>query len=244
MNKYDVFQKMIEESNSIVFFGGAGTSTDCGLPDFRGTNGLYSGEMEKQYAYPPETMLSHTFYERHTEEFFDFYRNEMIFDWAKPNEFHEKLVALEKSGKLKAIVTQNIDSLHQKAGSQNVIELHGSTARNYCTCCHKFFDEAFVKNYDGVPRCDECGAVVKPDVVLYEESLSDASVSNAIRAISQADMLIVAGTSLSVYPAAMYIDYFTGDNLVIINKQPTPRDKHAELVFAESVTDVFSHLDL
>ena len=233
---------IIQKSNNIVFFGGAGTSTDCGLPDFRGTDGIYTNK-DKKYKYPPETMLSHTFYKNHTEEFFEYYKNEMIFDWAEPNEFHKKLVELEKSGKLKAIITQNIDGLHQKAGSKTVYEIHGATSRNYCTKCHKFYTEEFVKNSVGIPKCT-CGGIIKPDVTLYEEQLPQDTVNKALAAISGADTLIVAGTSLSVYPAASYLDWFTGGTIVIINKQSTNRDGYADLVIKESVTKVFENIEV
>lgn len=231
---------IINNSSKIVFFGGAGTSTDCGLPDFRSANGLYNKGGSK-YKYPPETMLSHSFYKNHTEEFFEFYKNEMIFDWAKPNDFHKKLVELEKCGKLHAIITQNIDGLHQKAGSKTVYEIHGSTSKNNCTKCNKFYTEEFVKNSVGIPKCT-CGGIIKPDVTLYEEQLPQDTVNKAIQAISGADTLIIAGTSLSVYPAANYVDYFCGDNIIIINKQSTSRDGCADLVIRESVTKVFKNI--
>ena len=240
---YDKLQQMINESDRIVFFGGAGTSTDCGLPDFRGTKGLYTdGKKEKQYKYPPEHMLHTDFLYQHTAEFFEFYRNEMIFDWAKPNEFHQKLVEMEEKGKLTAIVTQNIDSLHQKAGSRNVIELHGSSARNYCIRCHENYSEDWMVRTTGIPHCEKCGGVVRPEVTLYGEMLNEDAISKAIKHISEADMLIVAGTSLNVYPAAGFIGYFQGKYLVIINKQPTPQDKQADLVINDSVTEVFREL--
>lgn len=238
--KIEQLQHIIDSSNNIVMFGGAGTSTDCGLPDFRGTNGLYT--KPNSYKYPPETMLSHNFYKNHTEEFFEYYRNEMIFDWAEPNEFHKKLVELEEKGKLKAIVTQNIDGLHQKAGSKNVIELHGSSQVNYCEKCKKHYTLDRVKNSVGVPYC-ECGGIIRPDVTLYGENLNDDAINRAIGAISGADALIVAGTSLTVYPAAYYLDYFTGKYIVIINKGSS-NYKYADLVINKSVTDVFKNIKI
>ncbi|MDY4608617.1 MAG: NAD-dependent protein deacylase, partial [Eubacterium sp.] len=198
-------QEIIDHSKNIVFFGGAGVSTESGIPDFRSTDGLYN----QKYDYPPEEILSHTFFVSHTEAFYDFYRDKMLCLTAEPNAAHKKLAELEQKGKLSAVVTQNIDGLHQKAGSKNVFELHGSIHRNYCTQCHKFFDADFIANSVGVPTCD-CGGIIKPDVVLYEEGLDDATVTGAVDAISSADCLIVAGTSLNVYPAAGFIRYFRG----------------------------------
>lgn len=223
-------EKMMEKSSNLVFFGGAGVSTESGIPDFRSVDGLY----HQKFAYPPEVMLSHSFFVEHTAEFFDFYRQKLIVHGAKPNPAHLRLARLEQQGKCKAVVTQNIDGLHQAAGSRKVYELHGSTLRNFCTRCGKFYPVSFIEEAagqgDGVPRCTECGAIVKPDVVLYEEGLDEATLEGAVRAIQNADLLIVGGTSLAVYPAAGLLRYFRGDNLVVINKQPTPADSMATLV--------------
>ncbi len=223
-------EKMIEKSSNLVFFGGAGVSTESGIPDFRSVDGLY----HQKFAYPPEVMLSHSFFVSHTAEFFDFYRQKLIVHGAKPNPAHLRLAHLEQQGKCKAVVTQNIDGLHQAAGSRKVFELHGSTLRNFCTHCGKFYPVSFIEEAagqgDGVPRCTECGGIVKPDVVLYEEGLDEATLEGAVRAIQAADLLIVGGTSLAVYPAAGLLRYFRGDNLVVINKQPTPADSMATLV--------------
>lgn len=228
-------QEIIDHSKNIVFFGGAGVSTESGIPDFRSTDGLYN----QKYDYPPEEILSHTFFVSHTEAFYGFYRDKMLCLTAEPNAAHKKLAELEKKGKLSAVVTQNIDGLHQKAGSKNVFELHGSIHRNYCTQCHKFFDADFIANSVGVPTCD-CGGIIKPDVVLYEEGLDDATVTGAVDAISSADCLIVAGTSLNVYPAAGFIRYFRGKYFVLINRDVTPADKYADLVIHDSVGKVLS----
>ena len=216
MTELEQLQKMIDESNSIVFFGGAGVSTESGIPDFRSVDGLY----HQKYDYPPETILSHTFYRQKTSEFYRFYRDKMLCLSSKPNAAHLKLAELEKAGKLKAVVTQNIDGLHQAAGSKTVYELHGSVLRNYCESCGKFYDAQYILDSEDVPRC-ECGGFIKPDVVLYEEGLDNTVMTNAIRAIASADMLIIGGTSLVVYPAAGLIDYYKGNKLVIINKAPT-----------------------
>ena len=232
------FKSAVSESNYIVFFGGAGVSTESGIPDFRSTDGLYN----QKYKYPPETMVSHTFYVQRTEEFVEFYKDKMLFPEAEPNAAHKKLAELEKEGKLKAIVTQNIDGLHQKAGSKEVLELHGSVHRNYCTKCHKFFDLDYVIKSDGVPKCDECGGIIKPDVVLYEEGLDSSVIARTIDHISHADMLIIGGTSLVVYPAAGLIDYFKGKYLVVINMAPTPRDKNADILINGKIGEVFSKL--
>lgn len=232
------FKSAVSESNYIVFFGGAGVSTESGIPDFRSTDGLYN----QKYKYPPETMVSHTFYVQRTEEFFEFYKDKMLFPEAEPNAAHKKLAELEKEGKLKAIVTQNIDGLHQKAGSKEVLELHGSVHRNYCTKCHKFFDLDYVIKSDGVPKCDECGGIIKPDVVLYEEGLDSSVIARTIDHISHADMLIIGGTSLVVYPAAGLIDFFKGKYLVVINMAPTPRDKNADILINGKIGEVFSKL--
>ena len=230
-------QQMIDESSSIVFFGGAGVSTESGIPDFRSVDGLY----HQKYDYPPETILSHTFFVRKTDEFYRFYRDKMLCLDAKPNAAHLKLAELESAGKLKAVVTQNIDGLHQSAGSKTVYELHGSVLRNYCTQCGKFHDVKFIMNSEGVPRC-ECGGLVKPDVVLYEEGLDNNVMSGAIRAISEADMLIIGGTSLVVYPAAGLVNYYRGNKLVLINKSSTSIDSSADLVIADAIGEVFSQI--
>ena len=230
-------KQIIDESNNIVFFGGAGVSTESGIPDFRSTDGLY----HQQYDYPPETILSHTFYRRKPEEFFRFYRDKMLALDAKPNAAHLKLAQWEKEGKLKAVITQNIDGLHQAAGSKRVLELHGSVLRNYCEKCHKFYDAHHILNSTGVPRC-ECGGSIKPDVVLYEEGLDMRSMQDAISFISQADVLIIGGTSLVVYPAAGLIDYYRGSKLVLVNKTPTSRDSVADLVVAGSIGEIFGAL--
>lgn len=219
-------EELIRDSSNIVFFGGAGVSTESGIPDFRSVDGLY----HQKFDYPPEVMLSHSFFMRHTEEFYRFYREKLIVHGAKPNAAHLRLAALEQEGRLKAVVTQNIDGLHQAAGSRRVYELHGSTLRNYCMKCGKFYDVDFIDKSQGIPRCTECGGIVKPDVVLYEEGLDPDTLEGAVRAIEEADLLIVGGTSLAVYPAAGLLQYFHGRNLVVINKQPTPADHMASLV--------------
>ena len=223
-------EEILQNSHAMVFFGGAGVSTESGIPDFRSVDGLY----HQKFRYPPEEMLSHTFFERHTAEFYDFYRQKLIVHGAKPNAAHLRLAELEREGRCAAVVTQNIDGLHQAAGSKNVFELHGSTLRNYCTRCGKFYPVSFIeeagKTGDGIPRCTDCGGVVKPDVVLYEEGLDEATLEGAVNAIRAADVLIVGGTSLAVYPAAGLLRYFKGDTLVVINKQPTPADGMANLL--------------
>lgn len=228
---------IIRNSNNIVFFGGAGVSTESGIPDFRSVDGLYN----QKYDYPPETILSHTFYRRHTEEFYRFYRDKMLCPDAKPNAAHLKLAEWEKEGKLKAVITQNIDGLHQAAGSKVVLELHGSVLRNYCEKCGKFYDMDYILHTEGVPSCD-CGGSIKPDVVLYEEGLNQNTLQDAVRYISKADVLIIGGTSLAVYPAAGLIDYYTGNKLILINKTPTPRDGAADLVVQGSIGEIFSKL--
>lgn len=230
-------KEMIEESDNIVFFGGAGVSTESGIPDFRSVDGLY----HQKYAYPPETILSHTFYCRKTKEFYDFYKDKMICLDAKPNKAHEYLAKLEEKGKLKAIVTQNIDGLHQMAGSKCVYELHGSVHRNYCTKCHAFYDAKEILDAEDVPRCS-CGGIIKPDVVLYEEGLDSEVLEGAISSIRNADMLIVGGTSLVVYPAAGLIDYYRGNKLVLINKASTGMDQKADLVINGKIGEIFSQL--
>ena len=238
MKNIELLQKMIDESNNIVFFGGAGVSTESGIKDFRSKDGLYN----MKYKYPPETIVSHTFFVRKTEEFYEFYKDKMMALDAKPNKAHEKLAQWEREGKCRAVVTQNIDGLHQMAGSKKVLELHGSIHRNYCTKCGKFFDASYVKNSDGIPRCDDCGGLIKPDVVLYEEGLDNQVVSDAIYAIAHADVLIIGGTSLAVYPAAGMIDYFKGNHLILINKSSTPRDGQADLIINDSIGEVFGQL--
>ena len=230
----DTLRKWIEESRSIVFFGGAGVSTESGIPDFRSVDGLYN----QKYDEPPETIISHSYFLRWPEKFYRFYREKMLYPQAEPNACHIALAKLEEAGKLKAVVTQNIDGLHQKAGSKNVIELHGSVLRNYCMKCGKSYPVSYVMEAEGVPKCS-CGGTVKPDVVLYEESLHDGDMDRAVRAIHKADMLIVGGTSLTVYPAAGLVEYYRGDRLVLINKSPTPYDRYADLTIAESIGEVF-----
>ena len=226
-------EKLIEQSRSIVFFGGAGVSTESGVPDFRSVDGLYN----QTYDYPPEVILSHDFFVQHTEEFFRFYRDKLIVRGAKPNPAHLRLAALEKEGKLKAVITQNIDGLHQAAGSRNVLELHGSIHRNFCTRCGKSYTLDQIAQGTGVPR-SSCGAVIKPDVVLYGEGLDQMVLSRAVRSLQQADLLIVGGTSLSVYPAAGLLDYYGGRELVLINKTETPADKRATLVIRRPIGEV------
>ena len=237
MNEIEQLQAWIDESRRIVFFGGAGVSTESGIPDFRSTDGLYN----QKYKYPPETMLSHTMYERHTEDFYEFYRDKMLYPDAQPNAAHKMLAELEQAGRLSAVVTQNIDGLHQAAGSRTVYELHGSVLRNYCLKCHKQYDLDFILHSEGVPHCT-CGGVIKPDVVLYEEGLDEATIQNSVRAISSADMLIIAGTSLAVYPASGLIRYFEGDRLVVINRSPTPMDEQAGLLINGSVGQILSQI--
>ena len=233
-------EEILRDTRSLVFFGGAGVSTESGIPDFRSVDGLY----HQKFKYPPETILSHTFYKTHTAEFYDFYRQKLIVHGAKPNAAHLRLAKLEREGKCKAVVTQNIDGLHQAAGSKVVYELHGSTLRNYCTHCGKFYPVSFIEEAagqdDGVPRCTECGGIVKPDVVLYEEGLDEEVLSGAVDAIRHADTLIIGGTSLVVYPAAGLIRYFRGDNLVVINMQPTGADASADLCIAKPIGQVLS----
>ena len=229
--------KWVSESKRIVFFGGAGVSTESGIPDFRSVDGLYN----QQYDYPPETILSHPFFMRQTEEFYRFYRNKMLFPNAQPNAAHYKLAQWEREGKLTGVVTQNIDGLHQKAGSEKVYELHGSVLRNYCMRCGKFYDLDFIMNGTGVPKC-ACGGTVKPDVVLYGENLNNDVVNGACSAIAGADMLIIGGTSLNVYPAAGLVDLYRGHRLVLVNLSATPQDSRADLVIHERIGQVFSEL--
>lgn len=233
-------EKIIAESDRIVFFGGAGVSTESGIPDFRSVDGLY----HQKYDYPPETILSHTFWEENPEEFYRFYREKMLIQGAKPNPAHRKLAELEQAGKLKAVVTQNIDGLHQAAGSKAVYELHGSTLRNYCSRCKKKYPVSFLLETTGVPRCTEpnCGAIVRPDVVLYEEGLDSDVIAGAVSAIRKADMLIIGGTSLVVYPAAGLVNYYTGKKLVLINKSQTSMDSLANLAINAPIGEVFSQI--
>lgn len=233
----ELFLKWVGASDNIVFFGGAGVSTESGIPDFRSVDGLYN----QQYDYPPETILSHSFYMRNTEEFYRFYKNKMLYLDAEPSTTHIKLAELEKAGKLKGVITQNMDGLHQKAGSKHVVELHGSVLRNYCERCASFYGADYIVEADGVPICN-CGGRVKPDVVLYEEGLNDADIREAVRLISEADVLIVGGTSLGVYPAAGLIDYYKGDKLVLVNKSETPYDKNANLLIHDALGNVFGAL--
>ena len=224
---------ILSNSNNIVFFGGAGVSTASGIPDFRSSDGLYSKKLGRNFS--PEQAVSHSFFANHTDEFYNFYKKNLVYPDAKPNDCHIALAKLERINKLKAVVTQNIDGLHQAAGSKVVYELHGSVLRNYCTGCHAFYDDKYVINAEGVPICEKCGGVVKPDVVLYEESLDDSVVSGAINAISDADTLIIGGTSLIVYPAAGLINYFNGSNLILINKTQTAADRKADLVIYDDI---------
>lgn len=240
MTPQEQLQQWIKDSENIVFFGGAGVSTESGIPDFRSVDGLYN----QKYDEPPETILSHTYFTHRTEEFYRFYRDKMLCLDAKPNAAHLKLAELERAGKLKAVVTQNIDGLHQLAGSQTVYELHGSVHRNYCTKCRTFCGVGFVAGGEGVPRCPVCGGLVKPDVVLYEEGLDQDTVEGAVRAIAQADVLIIGGTSLVVYPAAGLINYYRGNKLVLINRDPTPYDGQADLVIHDSIGKVLGGVEL
>ncbi|WP_026896217.1 NAD-dependent protein deacylase [Clostridiisalibacter paucivorans] len=241
MDRIKILREFVNSSDNIVFLGGAGVSTESNIPDFRSSNGIYS--TESKYGYSPEVMLSHSFFVNHTEEFFDFYRNTMIYKDAKPNLAHTALAELEDMGKLKAIVTQNIDGLHQLAGSKNVIELHGSVYRNYCQDCRKFFDLDYVLNSKSmIPKCDQCGGIVKPDVVLYEEPLKSDDITMAMEAITNCDMLIVGGTSLVVYPAANLVRYYEGDKLVLINKDSTNYDRYAKLVINDSIGKTLNNI--
>ena len=233
--RMETLKQWIRESSQIAFFGGAGVSTESNIPDFRSTDGLYN----QKYAYPPETILSATFFHRRTEEFYSFYRDKMLYTDAKPNRAHLALAKLEREGKLTGVVTQNIDGLHQLAGSKKVFELHGSTLRNYCMSCGKFYGIEAILNSEGIPKCS-CGGTIKPDVVLYEEGLSDSTWSGGQKAIEEADMLIVGGTSLTVYPAANMLYYYRGKRLVLINRDVTPMDSEADLIFHESVGEVLS----
>ncbi len=252
MDEIQTLKQWVAESNNIVFFGGAGVSTESGIPDFRSVDGLY----HQKYDYPPETILSHTFFMRKTSEFYKFYKDKLLLEGAKPNAAHLKLAELEKAGKLKAVITQNIDGLHQLAGSEEVLELHGSVQRNYCMKCHEFYDFAAIKekveeasktNEPGspdymVPKCEKCGATIKPDVVLYEEGLDNSVLTKAVRYIANADVLIIGGTSLVVYPAAGLIDYYSGNKLVLVNLSATAQDSRADLVVRGKIGEVFSQL--
>lgn len=239
MDKRAELQRMIDECQNIVFFGGAGVSTESNIPDFRSADGLY----QEKYAYPPEQVVSHTFFMRKTEMFYQFYKDKMMFLEAKPNKAHLKLAEMEAKGKLKAVITQNIDGLHQMAGSKKVLELHGSIHRNYCQRCGQFYDAAYVKAAEEIPKCT-CGGIIKPDVVLYEEGLDQQIIRKSIRAISEADMLIIGGTSLVVYPAAGFIDYFRGKYLVLINKSATSRDAQADLCIQEPIGEVLDNVTI
>lgn len=250
--KIQKLQEYVDEAEKIVFFGGAGVSTESGVPDFRSEDGLY----HQKYKYPPEVILSHSFYRSKTKEFYDFYFDKMLVDEIgpfadpsneiKPNKAHVKLAEMERAGKLTAVVTQNIDGLHQKAGAKNVYELHGSIHRNYCENCKKFFDSGYMLKHkqDGVPKCDACGGDIKPDVVLYEEGLNQKTISEAVNKIAEADLLIIGGTSLTVYPAAGLIDYFRGKHLVLINRSETQRDSGADLVISDSIGEVLGQIRL
>lgn len=238
MDQIEKLKEIVDSSKNIVFFGGAGVSTESGIPDFRSVDGLYN----QKYDYPPETILSHTFYRNKPEEFFRFYKDKMLCLDAKPNAAHLKLARWEQEGKLKAVITQNIDGLHQAAGSRKVLELHGSVLRNYCESCGKFFDAEYMLHAEGVPKCDACGGAVKPDVVLYEEGLDDKILKDAVSYIRNADVLIIGGTSLVVYPAAGLIDYYDGNKLVLINKTSTARDDAADLVVQGSIGEIFGAL--
>lgn len=239
-DKIKKLSEIIKNSNNIVFFGGAGVSTESGIPDFRSANGLWSEKLKINLT--PEQLVSHTMFIKYPEEFFKFYKEKLIYPNAKPNAAHIALAKLEKMGKLKAIVTQNIDGLHQLAGSKNVYELHGSVLRNYCMNCHAFYDEKFILESKGIPTCTKCGGIVKPDVVLYEEGLDNDIINGAVRAISQADTLIIGGTSLVVYPAAGLIDYFRGKNLILINKSSTSADNKANLAIHDAIGKVLEEV--
>lgn len=239
MNETAKLQEMIDASSRIVFFGGAGVSTESNIPDFRSSDGLY----RQKYKYSPEQIVSHSFFTRYPEEFYEFYKEKMMFLDAKPNKAHLKLAELEQAGKLDAVITQNIDGLHQAAGSENVLELHGSILRNYCMRCHRTYDAAFVKNSKGVPVC-ECGGTIRPDVVLYEEGLDSSIIQKSIEAITRADMLIIGGTSLVVYPAAGFIDYFRGKYLVVINKDSTAREVRADLTIHAPIGEVLGQIEV
>ncbi len=239
MNPKEKLRELLASAERAVFFGGAGVSTESGIPDFRSTDGLYN----QKYKYPPETILSHSFFLNSAEEFYDFYRDKMLYLQAQPNKAHKKLAQMESQGKLVAVVTQNIDGLHQLAGSQNVLELHGSVHRNFCMSCRKFYGVEAIVESKGIPRC-QCGGIIKPDVVLYQEGLDDDTVTKAVQYISKADVLIVGGTSLGVYPAAGLVNYYRGNKLVLINKAKTPLDSVADLVINESIGEVLGDMDI
>ena len=236
----ETLQQWIDDSQNIVFFGGAGVSTESGIPDFRSVDGLY----HQKYAYPPETMLSHSFLMTHPEDFFKFYREKMLALWAKPNFAHKKLAELEQTGKLKAVITQNIDGLHQMAGSKHVLELHGSVHKNYCSKCGKVYPISFVAESTGVPSCEDCGGMVRPDVVLYEEGLNMDVMNRAVSHLRQADILIIGGTSLVVYPAAGLINYYRGSKLVLVNKSPTSMDTRADLVISGPIGEMLGQIQV
>ena len=238
VNNAEILQGMIDKAKRIAFFGGAGVSTESGIPDFRSVDGLYN----MKYDYPPEEILSHTFFMKKTVEFYKFYRDKMLISGVKPNAAHIRLAELEAAGKLCAVVTQNIDGLHQAAGSKKVYELHGSVQRNYCMKCGKAFDASYIRDSESVPLCDRCGGLVKPDVVLYEEALDTSVVEAAVEAIASSDMLIIGGTSLSVYPASGLVRYFRGSRLVMINKSPTAMDKNADLLISDGIASVFEKI--
>lgn len=239
MTPQEKLQELISGSDNIVFFGGAGVSTESGIPDFRSVDGLY----HQKYAYPPEEILSHTFFVNHTEEFYRFYKDKMLCPDARPNQAHKKLAELEEKGKLRAVITQNIDGLHQMAGSRKVLELHGSVHRNYCQHCGKAYDASYMLHAEGIPRCS-CGGVIKPDVVLYEEGLDNDILSESVERISEADMLIIGGTSLVVYPAAGLVNYYRGHKLVVINKSPTPMDRNADLLVQGSIGEILGGIHI
>lgn len=234
---YDTLKNAINESESIVFFGGAGVSTESGIPDFRSVDGLYN----QKYKFPPETILSHTFFMRNTEDFYNFYRQKMLVLDIKPNKAHFALAKLEEMGKLKGVITQNIDGLHQKAGSKAVYELHGSVHRNYCMKCSKFYSAEYIKESKSIPRCS-CGGIIKPDVVLYEEGLDESTIKESVSLIRSCDMLMIGGTSLNVYPAAGLIQYFNGKYLVLINKSETPVDNQADIIIHDSIGSVLDNI--
>ncbi len=238
MNQTEQLQEYIDKSRRIVFFGGAGVSTESGIPDFRSVDGLY----HQKYDYPPETILSHTFFVNHTEEFYRFYRDKMLCLDAKPNDAHKKLAELEEVGKLSAVITQNIDGLHQMAGSKKVLELHGSVHRNFCQKCRTSYSAQYIKDSEGIPRCEKCGEMIKPDVVLYEECLNDKVMSEAIYEIGHADLMIIGGTSLVVYPAAGLIHYYRGKTLILINKSATSQDRNADLVIQGSIGEILRNI--
>ena len=238
MTELETLQKWLDESRRGVFFGGAGVSTESGIPDFRSVDGLYN----QSYKYPPETIISHSFFVHDPEEFYRFYKEKMLWLDAQPNAAHRKLAELEAAGKLAAIVTQNIDGLHQAAGSVNVLELHGSVHRNYCMKCHQSYDAAYAKAAEGVPRCGVCGGMIKPDVVLYEEPLDGETMAKAVEAIQEADLMIVGGTSLAVYPAAGLVNYYRGSRLALINKTPTPYDSRADLIITGKIGEIFAQI--